>query len=62
MKDNILIDYINIKNLPELIISFLKDNNINSNLNNIRGIYSIILGNISEDVKESYLNKIQKYL
>ena len=62
MKDNILIDYINIKNLPELIISFLKDNDINSNLNNIRGIYSIILGNISEDVKESYLNKIQKYL
>ena len=62
MNDNILIDNINIKTLPELIINFFKNNNVNSNLNSIRNIYSLILSDISIDIKESYLNKIQKYL
>ena len=62
MNNNILIDNINIKTLPEMIINFLKHQNINSNLNNVRNIYSLILSEISIDVKESYLNKIQKYL
>ena len=62
MNDNILIDIINIKTLPEMIINYLKNNNIDSNLNSIRNIYSLILSEISIDIKDSYLNKIQKYL
>lgn len=62
MTDNILIDNINIKTLPELIINFLKEKNINSKLNSIRNIYSLLLNEISVDIKDSYLNKIQKYL
>ena len=62
MNDNILIDNINIKTLPELIINFLKDKNISSSFNSIRNIYSLILSEISIDIKDSYLNKIQKYL
>ena len=62
MNDNILIDSINIKTLPEMIIYYLKEKNIKSNLNSVRNIYSLILSEISIDIKESYLNKIQKYL
>ena len=60
--NNILIDNINIKTLPELIITHLKKYNINTKLNSIRNFYDLILSNISIDVRDSYLNKIQKYL
>ena len=62
MNNNILIDNINIKTLPELIIAYLKKYNINSNLNSVRNFYNLILSDISVDIRDSYLNKIQKYL
>ena len=61
MHENILIDFINIKTLPELIINNLKENGINQ-ISSIRVLYSIILDSISNEIKDSYLNKIQKYL
>ena len=62
MENNILIDSINIKTLPELIISYLKKYSINTKLNSVRNFYDLILSNISIDIRDSYLNKIQKYL
>lgn len=62
MENNILVDNINIKTLPELIIAYLKKYNINTKLNSVRNFYDLILSNISIDVRDSYLNKIQKYL
>lgn len=62
MNENILIDNINIKTLPELIVNHLRLHDVNSNLNSVRNIYSLILDCINEDVKDSYLNRIQKYL
>lgn len=62
MENNILIDYINIKNLPELIIDSIKKSNPNSNLNSVRIIYSTILKEISYDIEGSYLSRITKYL
>lgn len=57
-----LLDEINIKTFPEAIIEYLKSKNTNSKFNNLRSFYSLILGSISTDVKESYLNRILKYL
>ena len=60
--DSQLLDSINIKTYPELIVNFLKDNNINSNFNNLRGFYNELLASLSEDIRDSYLNRILKYL
>lgn len=60
--DSQLLDSINIKTYPELIVNFLKDNNINSNFNNLRGFYNELLTSLSEDIRDSYLNRILKYL
>lgn len=57
-----LLDFINIKSLPEIIIDFLKENKIKTNFTSIRNFYSILLGKISEEIKDSYLNRIQKYM
>ena len=56
--DSQLLDSINIKTYPELIVNFLKDNNINSNFNNLRGFYNELLASLSEDIRDSYLNRI----
>ena len=62
MDDRMLLDEINIKTFPEIIIDYLKSKDINTNFNNLRSFYSIILGSINSSVKESYLNRILKYL
>lgn len=59
MEENIIVDNVNIKTLPEIIVNFLRGN---SKIDSVRMVYSIILEEISEDVKLSYLNRIQKYL
>ena len=56
-----LIDKLNIKELPEEITLFLRQNN-QKDCCNLRGFYSRLLEEISFDVKESYLNRILKYL
>lgn len=56
-----LIDKINIKELPEEITLFLGQNN-QKYCCNLRGFYSRLLEEVGEDVKESYLNRILKYL
>ena len=58
---NTIIDEINIKTLPEIIIEYLRKNGEKKFIN-LRSFYSILLENISEDVKDSYLNRILKYL
>ena len=62
MDEKILLDTYNIKTYPELIINYLRSNNIKSNISNLRGFYSELLEYISLDVKNSYLNRILKYL
>lgn len=62
MNENILLDTFNIKTYPELIINYLKTNNIKTNINNLRSFYSELLESINNDVKDSYLNRILKYL
>lgn len=56
-----IIDLINIKNLPEMICEYLhsKDDKTYSNL---RKFYSKMLDYFGEDIKNSYLNRILKYL
>ena len=56
-----IIDKINIKNLPEIITSYLHEYSIKE-LTNLRSFYSRLLEFINEDVKNSYLNRILKYL
>ena len=59
---NELLDVINIKTFPETIIDYLKSKNIDTKVKNLRSFYSILLLSINEDVKDSYLNRILKYL
>lgn len=56
-----LVDKINIKDLPEIIVSFLRKHS-SKKYNNLRFFYSKLLGDISEDIKDSNLNRILKYL
>lgn len=56
-----IIDEINIKNLPEMITDYLRKNGEKKYIN-LRSFYTILLDNISNDVKDSYLNRILKYL
>ncbi|MBR5227940.1 MAG: sel1 repeat family protein [Clostridia bacterium] len=57
-----LLDTINIKTFPELIIKQLRKNNVNTKIKNLRAFYTFLLSKINEDVKNSYLNRILKYL
>ena len=56
-----IIDNINMKKFPEMITDYLRSNSIKK-YNNLRSFYSRLLECISEDVKNSYLNRILKYL
>ena len=56
-----MVDLINIKNFPELIIEYLQSKN-EKKYNNLRKFYSTMLDYFSEDIKLSYLNRILKYL
>ena len=67
IKDNLnvdisnIIDLINIKNLPEMICEYLHSKNEKS-YGNLRKFYSKMFEYFSEDIKNSYLNRILKYL
>lgn len=56
-----IIDKINIKDLPDIITSYLHEYSVKE-LSNLRGYYSRLLEFINNDVKDSYLNRILKYL
>ena len=62
MEDSIFLDSINIKTFPEFIIDYFKDEKIDSKFSNLRSFYSELLGTINYDIKNSYLNRILKYL
>lgn len=62
MTEKDLLDEINIKTFPEIIINYLKTQNVKTNINNLRSFYSVILSSINENIKDSYLNRILKYL
>ena len=61
MDVNVFIDKINIKNLPEIITDYLRKNSVKE-YNNLRSFYSRLLDSISDSAKDSYLNRILKYL
>lgn len=56
-----IIDLINIKNLPEMICEYLRSKDEKS-YSNLRKFYSKMFEYFSEDIKNSYLNRILKYL
>lgn len=56
-----IIDLINIKNLPEMICEYLHSKEEKS-YSNLRRFYSKMFDYFSEDIKNSYLNRILKYL
>ena len=62
MDEMIFLDTYNIKTFPENIINYLKNYNVENRINNLRGFYTALLNSISFDIKESYLNRILKYL
>ncbi|MBR1416477.1 MAG: sel1 repeat family protein [Bacilli bacterium] len=62
MNETTLLDKINIKTYPELIINYFKENNINTNITNLRSFYYKLLDSINVDIRDSYLNRILKYL
>ena len=59
--DKIYYDCINLKKFSETISDYLHYNN-QKKICNVRRYFSTLLGCINEDVKESYLNRILKYL
>ena len=58
---NTIVDEINLKNMPEIIIEFFR-NNGEKKFNNLRNFYDNLLKFVSEDIRDSYLNRILKYL
>lgn len=61
MDISIIIDKINMKDFPDMITSYFRLNGIKT-YNNLRSFYNKLLDYINEDVKNSYLNRILKYL
>ena len=61
MDVSVIVDKINIKNLPEVITNYLRQYSIKE-FNNLRSFYSRLFEFISDDVKDSYLNRVLKYL
>ena len=59
--DKIYYDCINLKKFSETISDYLH-NNGQKKICNVRRYFSTLLGCINENVKESYLNRILKYL
>ena len=58
---NTIVDEINLKNMPEVIIEFFRKNG-EKKFNNLRNFYDNLLKYVSEDIRDSYLNRILKYL
>lgn len=61
MNLDVMIDKLNLKDLPEMITSYLHQYQVKE-FSNLRGYYSKLFDFIGEDVKNSYLNRILKYL
>lgn len=58
---NTIIDDINLKNFPEIIIDYFRKNG-EKKFNNQRSFYDTLLKTVGEDIRDSYLNRILKYL
>ena len=56
-----IIDLINIRNLPEMISDYLHSKE-EKKYNNLRKFYSTMFDYFNEDIRNSYLNRILKYL
>ena len=56
-----VIDKINIKNLPEEIANYMQNNN-SQKYTNLRSFYKELLKTVNDDLVDSYLNRILKYL
>lgn len=56
-----IIDLINIRNLPEMISDYLHSKE-EKKYSNLRKFYSTLFDYFSEDIRNSYLNRILKYL
>lgn len=61
MNNEIIIDKINIKDLPEMLSLYFREKGIKK-YNNLRAFYTRLLEEISEEIKNSYLNRILKYM
>ena len=61
MNIDYIIDKINIKTLPEIISTYMRDNN-SKKYNNSRAFYNILLSYLDDNLVDSYLNRILKYL
>lgn len=61
MNSDYIIDKINIKTLPEIISTYMRDNN-SKKYNNARAFYNTLLTYLDENFVDSYLNRILKYL
>ena len=61
MNSDYIIDKINIKTLPEIISTYMRENN-SKKYNNARAFYNTLLTYLDENLIDSYLNRILKYL
>jgi len=61
MNIDYIIDKINIKTIPEIISGYMRDNNCKK-YNNSRSFYKELLSQINNNLVDSYLNRILKYL
>lgn len=59
--DNVYYDSVNLKEFAETITNYLSINN-SKKINNVRKYYSLLLECIGVDIKDSFLNRILKYL
>ena len=62
MDEMVFLDIYNIKTFPEYIIDYLKNYVVENKISNLRSFYTTLLDSISFEIKESYLNRILKYL
>lgn len=59
--DSVYYDNINLKEFPEIITNYLRASG-SKKLSNVRKYYCKLLECVSDDIKDSYLNRILKYL
>lgn len=61
MNIDYIMDKINIKAVPEIIATYMRENNVKK-YNNSRSFYKKLLSQLDENLEDSYLNRILKYL
>ena len=59
--DKVYYDSVNLKEFAETITNYLSINN-SKRINNVRKYYGLLLECIDADIKDSFLNRILKYL